>query len=80
MLRLFDGVGGVADRAVDVRDGMAGDAGDAGLRVGMLYVVEVGVVEGAAEERHRVVAAGTPARGVDVAVALLGHRPRFAAR
>ena len=32
VLRFFDGVGAVPVGAVDVRDGMAGGAGDAGLR------------------------------------------------
>ena len=38
--------------------------------VGCVHVVEVRVVERAAEERHRVVAAGAPARRLHVAVAL----------
>ena len=39
----------------------------------MVLDVEVRVVERAAEERHRIVAAGAPARGLHVAVALQRH-------
>ena len=76
--RLVDGVVRIAARAVDVRDGMARRAGDAGLRRGIMHVVEVRIVERAAEERHHVVAAGAPARGLYVAIALERHLPRLA--
>ncbi len=77
VLRLLDGVGRVAGGAVDVGDGMAGGASDAGMGGGVLDVVEIRIVEGAAEERYHVVAAGAPARGLHVAVALLAHFARL---
>ena len=67
--RLFDSVVGVAAGAVDVRHRMAHGAGDARVGGGVVLIVEVGIVEGPAEERHRVVAAGAPTRRLDVAVA-----------
>ena len=47
--RLVDGVVGIAHRAVDVRDGVAGRAGDARLRRRMIHVVEVRIIKRAAE-------------------------------
>src|SRR5229473_2484946 len=41
VLRLLDGVGSVADRAVDVGDGMADSARDAGARGGMVDIVKI---------------------------------------
>ena len=70
VLRLLDGVVGVAPGAVDVRDRVADGAGDAGLARSGVHVVVVRVVELAREERHRVVAARAPAGGLGVAVAL----------
>ena len=61
MLGLFDRVGGVAAGVVDVGDRVAGGAGDAGLAGGVIHVVIVGIVEFTREERHWIVAAGTPA-------------------
>ncbi len=63
----------VAAGAVHAVDGVAGGAGDAGLRGRVLVGVEVGLREGAGEERHRVVTAGAPAAGVDGAVAGQHH-------
>ena len=70
MLGLLDRVGGVAPGVVDVRDRVADRAGDPRLARRVVHVVIVGVVELAREERHRVVAAGAPAGGLGVAVAL----------
>ena len=47
---------------------MATDAGDAGMRRGVVHVVEVGIVEAAAKQGYRVVASRAEACGVDVAV------------
>ena len=47
------------------------------MRRRIVFGVEVGAVEGAAEERHRVVAAGAPAAAVDVAVAGQHHLARL---
>src|SRR5579884_220867 len=66
--RLLDGVGGVALGAVDVRDGMAGNAGDASVGSRIVFVVEVGIIEFAGEERHQIVTTGAPARGPGDAV------------
>ena len=65
LLRLLDRVVGVASHAVDVGDRMAGGASDAGLRGGIIHVVELGIVESPAEERRRIVATGAPPRGAD---------------
>ncbi len=75
--RLFDRVVGVAARAVDVRDRVADGAGDAALRRRVAGRVEVRIVKGTAEERHRVVAAGAPARRLHAAVSLERHVARF---
>ena len=73
-----DRVVGVAPRAVDVGDGMAGGASDAGLRGGVVDVVVILVVEGAAVEGHRIVAASAPPRRGDAAVSFKRDLPRFA--
>ena len=69
MDRFVDGVGGVANRAVDVIDRMAGGAGNPGFGGGMLFHVEPRIVERPAEEGHHVVAAGAPPRRPDVTIA-----------
>ena len=74
---LVDGVFGVAARAIDVGDGVAGGAGDAGLGGGVIADVEVRIIKCAAEKRHHVMAARAPARRLHVAVALQGHLPRL---
>ena len=76
--RFVDRVVGVAAGAVDVGDRVAGGAGDAGVGGGMVHVVVVGIVEGAAVEGHRIVAAGAPAGCLHVAVSLPGHLAGFA--
>ena len=53
----------------DVRDRMARGAGNAGLRCRITHVVVTWIVKCAAEERHDIMATGTPARGLDVPVA-----------
>src|ERR1051325_5609453 len=78
MDRLFDGVIGVAARAVDVRDRVARGASDPGLRGGMIHVVEIRIVESATEKRNDIVTTGAPAGGFDVAIALEGDLARFA--
>ena len=50
-------------------DGVAGDAADADVRGGVGAFVEPGIVEAAAEQRRRVVAAGADAGRGEVAVA-----------
>ena len=76
--RLVNRVVGVAPGAVDVRDGMARRAGDAGLRRGVIYVIIIGIVKRAAEERHDIMATGAPARGLHVAVAFERNLPGLA--
>ena len=68
--RFLDCVVGVAPCAVDACDRVADGAGDACLGRGVGEHVKRGVVERTAEEWHRVVAAGTPAGGLDRAVAV----------
>ena len=70
VLWLLDRVVGVAARAVDVGDRVAGRAGDPGVG-GRLVDVEVRIVEGAGEEDHRIVAAGAEAGRLHVARALV---------
>ena len=72
--RFLDRVVGVAARAVDVRDRMAACAGNTGLRRCIrgqivVRVVEFRVVEGPAEERHRIVTTRTEPRAPHVTVA-----------
>ena len=59
--RRVDLVVAVAAHAVDVRDAVADRAGDPGLRRRVVHVVEVRIVEAAAEKRHRIVTAGAEA-------------------
>ena len=75
MLRLGDRVGTIAPRVVNRGDHVADRAGDAGLACGVMFVVEIGVVELAGKERHGVVAAGAPARSLRRAVACHCHLP-----
>ena len=70
MLGLLDRVGAVAPGVVDRGDHVADRAGDARLARGVVHVVEIGVVELAGEERHRVMAARAPAGSLGRAVAL----------
>src|SRR5690349_9288840 len=49
--RLVNGIVCIASGGVDVRDRVAGGAGDAGLGGRMIDVIKLGVIEGAAEER-----------------------------
>ncbi len=74
----FDGISTVAGGVVDIDDGMATCAGDAGLGCGMIDVVEVGIIECAAEEGHLVVASGAETSGADVAIAGEGDFAGFA--
>ena len=74
---LVDGVVRVAPHAVDVNDAVADGAGDAGPCGGVagqvvVRIVEPRIVEGSAEEGHRVVAAGAEARRPHASVP--GHR------
>ena len=78
MNRLVDRVVGIPLRAVDVRDRMADGAGDAGVGRRVVDVVVVLVVESAAVERHRIVAAGTPPSRLHAPVPLEGDEPRLA--
>ena len=76
---------GVAAGRIDVGDRVAGRAGDAGAREGVLAnvvvgVVEPGALEGPREERYRVVAARAPAGGLHVAIALHADVPGLAHR
>jgi len=70
--RFADRVIAVAPGAVHLFDGVAGGAGQAGLGRRVVLGVEVGAAEGAAEERHRIVAGGAervaarePSKGED---------------
>jgi len=77
----IDRVIGVAHRAVHVRDGVARRAGDPGpADVGCFSHVEIRVVKRAAQERHHIVAARTPARGLHVAIAPPGTPAVFPSR
>ena len=75
--RFFDGVVAVADGALvgafQVRDGVTRHAGDARLRGRVVHHVEIGIIEGPGEERHRVMAAGAPAGSLHRSVAFQGR-------
>src|SRR5205823_998073 len=60
MDRLVDRVVGISDGAVDVRDGVARGAGNAGLGGRMFYVIVIGVVKSPAEEGHHIVTTRAP--------------------
>ncbi len=60
MHRLFDRIIGVAHGAVDMRDRVAGGAGDPSLSSRILLQVIVGIVERAAEKGNQIIAPGTP--------------------
>ena len=70
VLGFLDGEVGVPLRAVDVRDRVAARAGDARLRSRVVHIVELRIVEGSAEERHRIVTARAEPRAAHVAVPL----------
>ena len=55
-------------RTVNMSNRMAGHAGDPRLRGRMLLEIKVWIIEGAAEERHRIMTARAPPRGLDVAI------------
>ena len=74
---LFDCVVCIALRAVDIRNGMAHGTCDSGLRRGMFEHVELRIVEGSTEERHRVMASGAEPRALHVAIALHAEFSRF---
>ena len=76
-LRDADHVVGVA-APTDRFDGVASHAADAGVGAGVVLVVELGVVEAAAEERRRVVAASAEPRRFHVAIACQQHLPGLA--
>ena len=59
---------------------MAGHAADAGVGGRIVVLVEIHIVETAAEQRRGVVAAGAESRRLHVAVAGEQHAPRFAHR
>ena len=77
--RRSDHVVGIAAHA-DGFDGVTGHAADAGVGGGIVDVVEVRIVEQAAEKRHRVVAAGAEPCRFHVAVACQYHAPGAAHR
>ena len=58
---LLDGVVGITNGAIDVRDGMTRCASDACLRRGMIFQIEVGIVERATKERRYIMTTGAPA-------------------
>ena len=57
---LLDCVIGVTGRAVDIGDGVADGAGDAGMSRGMINFIEILVVKLAGKEGHGVMTAGAP--------------------
>ena len=69
-LRINQGVVGITTWAVDRGDGVAAQAGDAGLCSGVVIRVVVCIAELAGEQRQQVVAAGTQVAGLYIAVAL----------
>ena len=75
--RVLDRIVGIAACAAHMGDGLARRAGDARLASGVFLQVKIRVVELAREERHRVVATGTPPSGLHAAVALQADFPRF---
>ena len=72
MLRFVDDVIGVAANAVDGLDRVAHCTRDAGMGGRVADVVIIRVVELAGEERHRIVAPGTPAAGLQRPVTRVG--------
>ena len=58
---LVDGVVGIAARAVNVIDRVAGGAGNASLGGRMFFQVEIRIIERTTEEGHHVVTSGAPA-------------------
>ena len=66
--------------AVDVFDAVTGQAGNSRVGGGMVFVIEVNLVECTAEQSYRVVATGAKACCVDVTVALEGHSAGVAHR
>ena len=77
MDRLFDREVCVADRAVHMRDGMTGGAGNPGVSGGVLLQIVVRVVECTAEERNRIVAASTPAGRLHITIPLHAELARL---
>ena len=65
----FDGIVCIALSAVDIRNGMAHCTSDTRLRGGMFEHVKFRIVEGSAEEWHRVMASGAEPRALHVAIA-----------
>ena len=76
--RLLKRVSAIAHRAVDMGHGMADRAGDAGVGGGVAHIIKLRVVKGAREKRHRVMAAGAPARGLHIPVTLQCYLARLA--
>ena len=77
VLRRLDRKIGVAARAVDLSDGMATGAGDAGAGQRIVQVAKIGVIECPAEQGNRVVAAGAETRNVGIAVPCHAHLAGF---
>ena len=77
MDRFVDGVVPVSLRAVHMGDRVARGTRNPHTRRRMVHIVELRVVKRPAEEGHRIVAAGAPARRLDVAVAPQRHLPRL---
>ncbi len=75
--RRLDHEVGVAAHRGDLRDGVAGDAGEPGPGGRIVLDIETGIVEHAGEQRHEVVAPRAPARGFEVAVAREDDPPRL---
>ena len=66
-----DGVICVSPWAIDIRDGVANQAGYSRLRRFIAVGIKIRMVEGTAEEWNRVMTSGTQARCFNVAIALL---------
>ena len=62
--RFLDRVVGISARAIDVSDGVAGHAGDAGVRGRMILEIELRIIKRPAEKGSGVVTSGAPARSL----------------
>ena len=72
---LLDRIVGVAAHAVQMGDRVAARTRNPGLRRRIVDIVEVGIVELASEEDHRIVASGAEACSLNGSIPLQGDLP-----
>ncbi len=77
MQGLGDRIVAIALGAVDVRNGVARRASNAGLSGRIIDIIVIRIIEFAAEEGHDIMAARTPARGFHIAVPRQGDFARL---